>query len=148
MSTEVSLAALEKGLAELRDREAIRELAARYCHCAQRGDAEAIVALFTEDGAIDMGETAIRGREQLLRSYRDAFGDMRPIPFIHNHVVELAGERARGTCSVEIRLVQNGEAYTAAGHYDDTYRRVDGAWKFERRQLIIYHWVPLAKGWA
>jgi hypothetical protein len=149
MSTsEQRLAELERGLAELRDREAIRELTARYCCFAQAGRVDEIVDLFTEDGGIDMGDTHTHGRAELLRSYREAFGDLRPIPFIHNHVIELQGGRARGTCAVEIRVTQNGEAYTAAGHYEDSYRRVNGAWKFERRNLIVYHWVPLAKGWA
>ena len=53
-----------------------------------------------------------------------------------------------GFSSVEIRLNQAGVAYTGAGHYEDVYRRVSGRWRFERRELFVYHWVPLAKGWA
>ena len=63
-------------------------------------------------------------------------------------VVELDGDSASGRCSVEIRLVQDGEAYTAAGWYDDSYRRDGGGWRFAHRKFHVFHWVPLAKGWA
>ncbi len=53
-----------------------------------------------------------------------------------------------GCCSVEIRMVQNDEAITAAGHYEDEFRRVGPDWKFARRKLFLYHQVPHLKGWA
>mgnify|MGYP002139257045 CR=1 FL=1 len=40
------------------------------------------------------------------------------------------------------------EAYTVAGHYFDTYRKVEGRWRFAERDFRTYHWVPLSKGWA
>ncbi len=139
---------LEARLADLADREAIRELTSDYCQRVQRGDVEGVVELFCKDGSIEMGETVTRGREQLLSSYRDALAEMTPKPFIHNHVIELDGDRARGVCSVEIRLVQAGRAYDAAGHYDDDYRKVDGRWRFARRVFVVYHWSPTTEGWA
>ncbi|GEM_PF-5500579 len=69
-------------------------------------------------------------------------------PCVHNHVVEVDGDRARGFCSVEIRLVQDGAAYTDAGHYEDTFRREADGWKFELRKLVLYHWVPHTEGWG
>ena len=61
---------------------------------------------------------------------------------------ELDVDRARGRCSVEIRMVQNGESTTAAGWYDDRYQRVEGQWKFAERIFHVFHMVPLSKGWA
>ena len=40
---------LEARLRAVEDRDAIRELTARYCFHAVRGDAEQITALFTDD---------------------------------------------------------------------------------------------------
>jgi len=137
----------EQRLQELEDREAIRELTARYCHAVASGDGPAIVAMFTDDGVFEMGPRVVSGRAE-LEDFYGAVSASPPIPFIQNHVIELAGDGARGTCSVEIRLVQDGEAYTAAGWYEDTYRRVDGSWRFARRDFHVFHWVPLKKGWG
>ena len=139
---------LEARLQAIEDRSAIVELTARYCQCALAGDAEGVVALFTEDGIMEAGDTAEQGRERLLTLYRESFDDLRPIPCVHNHVVELDGDEATGTCTVELRMVENGEAYTAAGWYEDRFRREQGEWRFAHRKLFFYHRVPLAKGWA
>ncbi len=139
---------LEARLADLADREAIRELTSDYCQRVQRGDVEAVVELFCVDGSIEMEDTVTRGHEQLRASYSQALAEMTPKPFIHNHVIELDGDSARGICSVEIRLVQDGRAHDAAGHYDDDYRKVDGRWRFQRRVFVVYHWCPTTEGWA
>ena len=139
---------LEERVRAIEDREAIRELTARYCQCAVGGDAEDVVGLFTEDGVLDFGEIVEQGRERLLALYRESFRAVRPIPSVHNHVVELDGDRATGYCSLELRMVENGEAVTAAGHYEDVFERVEGSWKFARRKLVFYHRVPLSQGWA
>lgn len=139
---------LEARLLAMEDRDTIRELTARYCERAVRGDVEGVVALFTEDGIMEAGDTAEQGRARLLELYRDSFAELRPIPCVHNHVVELQGDEATGSCTVELRMVENGEAVTAAGWYEDRFRRVEGVWKFSHRKLFFHHRVPLSKGWA
>jgi hypothetical protein len=62
-------------------------------------------------------------------------GGTPPRPFIQNHVIDVAGDDATGRCGVEIRMVDKGEAYTVAGHYFDSYRRIDGAWRFAAKGL-------------
>jgi uncharacterized protein (TIGR02246 family) len=132
----------------LEDKDAIRELTARYCYAVARNDLEGIVKLFCEDGEFVMADRSFHGRDGIRTGYGAGMPDPSPKPFIQNHVIELDGDRARGLCAVEIRAVQDGEAYTAAGHYQDEYRRVDGEWKFARRKFEVYHWVPLRTGWA
>ena len=113
-----------------------------------------MVALFTDDASLlthfpagsGQDDVGSQGRAELLEVYKD-LGAMSLKPFIHNHIIEVDGDRARGFCSVEIRLTQNGEAYTGAGHYEDTYRCVDGGWRFQSRELFVYHWVPYRQGW-
>ncbi len=139
---------LEERIQAIEDRTAIMELTASYCHKARAGDVEGIVELFCEDGVMNAGDTVINGRNELLAAYREAFKGLRPLPCVHNHTVTLDGDRATGCCSVEIRMVEKGEAITAAGHYEDTFRRVGSDWKFARRSLILYHQVPHVKGWA
>jgi hypothetical protein len=152
---EKRLHELERRVGELADRDAIRELTAQYCRCVVREDREGLVGLFTADATLEthfppgsgQADVVSSGTAELEKSYEGVVG-MQLRPFIHNHVIELEGDRARGFCSVEIRLAQRGVPYTGAGHYEDVYRRVGGRWRFERRELFVYHWVPLAKGWA
>jgi uncharacterized protein (TIGR02246 family) len=132
----------------LEDKDAIRELTARYCYAVARSDLEGIVGLFCEDGEFVMNDRAFHGRDGIRSGYGAGMPQPSPKPFIQNHVIELDGDRAHGLCAVEIRAVQDGEAYTAAGHYEDEYRRVGSEWKFARRRFEVYHWVPLRQGWA
>lgn len=142
------MSTLEQRIRALEDRESIRELTSRYCQLAVGGRADEIVALFTRDGVMESGETVGRGHATLLELYRSSFRELRPIPFVHNHVIELDGDRATGFCSLELRTVENGEAVTAAGHYEDRFEREEGVWKFAHRKLVFYHRVPLSRGWA
>lgn len=36
----------------------------------------------------------------------------------------------------------------AAGYYQDQYVKVGEEWKFQSRDLHLFHFVPLEKGWA
>lgn len=161
-SLEERVARLERQLADALDREAIRALAARYCHAVVAGGGMPLVDLFTVDGcmqgdaipAIGRPASETRGRAELIRVYGEFTTRLSLRPFIHNHVVELgpadpptgalAGfgrDEARGICSVEIRAVEDGVAYDIAGHYHDRYRREDGVWKFLHRHFVLYYWV-------
>jgi uncharacterized protein (TIGR02246 family) len=135
-------------LAVLAAKDEIRELTARYCFAVADGDAEAIVALFCPDGVFKLRDREYAGLEGLREIYTGAAAGVTPKPFIQNHVIEVDGDQATGRCGVEIRMVHKGEAYTVAGHYFDSYRRVDGRWKFAKRDFRTYHWVPLKQGWA
>ncbi|MEE2664268.1 MAG: nuclear transport factor 2 family protein [Myxococcota bacterium] len=152
---EKRLDELEHRVQDVAARDAIRELTADYCRQVVRGSTEGMVALFTDDASLTthfpeqsgQDSVAYRGAAELREAYAD-LGAMGLMPFIHNHIIELEGERARGFCSVEIRLTQGGVAYTGAGHYQDEYRRVDGSWRFQSRELFVYHWAPYSQGWA
>ena len=139
---------LEERIRAIEDRDAIVELTARYCHMARSGNVEGIVDLFSDDGVMEVGDRVSKGHDTLLALYRKSFEHLCPLPCVHNHTVTLDGNSATGWCSVEIRMVQNGEAITAAGHYEDTFRRVGAEWKFAHRNLKMYHQVPHLKGWA
>ena len=139
---------IEERAQVLADKDEIRELTARYCFAVAEGDADAIVELFCEDGSFRMRDRSYEGVEGLRELYAGAAAGTTPKPFIQNHVIEVDGDTATGRCGVEIRMVRKGEAYTVAGHYADTYRRVDGRWRFQSRDFMTYHWVPLNQGWA
>ena len=143
------MASLEERIQNIEDKDEIRELTAKYCYAVVAQDSEALINMFTEDGVFDMSpQMHFEGREQLAKLYSTQIGEVGPKPFIQSHVIKIDGDNATGNCAVEIRLVDKGEAVTACGHYNDTYRRVNGEWKFAHRDFQLYHWVPLAEGWA
>jgi uncharacterized protein (TIGR02246 family) len=143
------MSSLEDRIQNIEDKDAIRELTAKYCYAVVAQDSKALINMFTEDGVFDMSpEMHFEGRDQLAKLYTDKIDEVAPKPFIQSHVITVNGDNATGNCAVEIRLIDDGKAVTACGHYNDTYRKVDGDWKFARRDFQLYHWVPLAQGWA
>ena len=142
-------ASIEAVVRELSDREAIRELTHRYAHCVWRKEIAAAVDLFTEDGEMNTGDRpVIKGRKALLESYQQIFGSADFLPFVHNHLISIQGDRATGTCHLDLRATIDGESMIGAGCYDDQYVRVDGEWKFRARKLTMRYLVPLREGWA
>ncbi len=129
---------VEEMLAELADREAIRDLPVRYCDCVWRNDVAGIVDLFTADGSFTVktadGETVHKGREALIKTYTEGLRDLQPRPYIHNHVVELGYYgRATGRCYLDLRSEKRDMEWIGAGHYDDEYVKVGDSWKFASR---------------
>jgi len=128
-------------LRALADLEAIRDLARRYAHCVWQKDAEGASVLFTEDAEMDTGDRApIVGRQAIYDSYSEILQTSTLRPFVHNHVIELDGDRATGTCYLDLRGVAEGQPMTGYGHYVDHYVREADGWKFGRRQLEIEVW--------
>ena len=96
-----------------------------------------------------MRRKVVKGRTELEAFYGGGVGAQTHKPFIQNHVIEFVSDtEATGRCSVEIRIVQDGVAYTGAGHYLDRYRKEDGRWRFAERHYNAYHYVPLSEGWT
>jgi len=135
--------------AEAADRLAIRELFDAYAHCADRRDAEGQKALFTDDTrfAVYMSgpgtepSYVLEGREALTPVFADLNRYQATTHFNGQSTVVLDGDRA------------TGESYTIAHHlstadgertimiaslrYLDTFAKVDGAWLFAERNLIL-----------
>jgi ketosteroid isomerase-like protein len=126
----------EASLQRLLDLEAIRDLARRYAHCVWQKDSAGAIALFTDDAVMDTGDRPpIVGRAALLQSYADMFAISDFRPFVHNHVIEIDGDRAEGTCYLDLRSVIEGKAMAGHGFYKDRYVRVGASWKFTYRLL-------------
>jgi hypothetical protein len=134
---------------EAADRLAIRELFDAYAHCADRRDAEGQKALFTAgtrfavfmDGRGSEPSYVLEGREALTPVFADLNQYDVTTHFNGQSTIELDGDRA------------TGESYTIAHHvsttdgvrtimiaslrYLDTFTKVDGAWFFAERNLIV-----------
>ena len=132
---------IEESLAELADREAIRELPVRYCDCVWRNDLAGLVDLFTADASfIYKGrerEQTTKGQAELKKMYESALGELNPRPYIHNHVVDLKGaNRAIGRCYVELRSFARAMEWIGSGYYEDEYSKVGESWKFASRRFV------------
>ena len=134
---------------EAADRLAIRELFDAYAHCADRRDAEGQKALFTADTrfAVYMeGEGSevsyvLEGREALSPVFDDLKRYGATTHFNGQSTITLDGDSA------------TGESYTIAHHvfaeagrrkimiaslrYLDTFAKIEGAWYFAERTLIL-----------
>ena len=119
---------MQEDIRRLMDLEAIRDLARRYAHC-----------VWIKDPA---------GAAALIAVYRNAFGQSDFQPFVHNHVIELADDRATGVCYLDLRAAIDGRSMIGAGYYHDVYIRRPDGWKFKSRQLTLAYLVPLAEGWV
>ena len=144
---------LEQKVQELADREEIRDLIARYAHRVAHG--KPFADLFTEDGSFvthrpGRAGTEIKGRQNLEKYFgvSAAAVEAKALPMIHNYVIEISGDEARGICSNELRIEEDGKSIIASGYYEDRYRRENGRWRFASRAATFYHWVPVQEGWV
>jgi len=137
-------------MSALEDVEAIRDLARRYAHHVWQNEVEKLAGLFSEDGEMDPGtRPPIRGRAALDAGFREMLttGSVF-LPFVQQHVVDLAGDTATGTCYIDLRAEVGGKSMIGAGWYADRYVRAADGWRIQSRKLTLRFFVPLDEGWA
>jgi len=140
---------LEADVRALLDREAIRDLARRYAHCVWQQDAAGASALFADDAEMDTGDRPpLRGPEAVRKAYEALFETARLRPMVHNHVIELDGDAASGTCYLDLSAVMGGSDRVGSGYYRDRYVRVGGEWKFQSRKLTMCYFVESSTGFS
>ena len=147
-------------LRQLEDREAIRDLHNQYCFIQDRGHAshaEDDVRAFLElcdagivwDNSPD-GTRAHRGPEQVAAYLRRLWQRFEScMHFVHNLSIVFEGpDRARGRSSFDAAGDLGGEAFVAAGYYEDEYVRTPQGWRFALHREVPFFFVTLKEGWA
>jgi ketosteroid isomerase-like protein len=135
---------------EAADRLAIRELVDAYAHCADRRDAPGQMALFTDDthfvvymDARDPQPTQdLRGRQALAPVFDALNAYVATMHFNGQSTVELHGNRATGESyclAHHLTETEDGSRtlMTASIRYLDTMVKLDGAWLFTERRLMV-----------
>jgi SnoaL-like domain len=134
---------------EQADRLAIRELFDAYAHCADRRDADGQKALFTEDTrfAVFMDgpgtdvSQELRGREALTPVFEDLNRYEATQHFNGQSTIVLDGDRATGEsyCIAHHLYTEGGTRMLMVAwlRYLDTFVKLDGAWLFAERQLVV-----------
>jgi uncharacterized protein (TIGR02246 family) len=132
---------VEERLGRLEDREEIRQLVQDYRRHLDARDLAAYARLFTQDGEWLGGTGYGRGPTAIRDMLTERLAGNPPAPgptswhLVSDPEIRLDGDQATG--SVTWALIQRGEGDTPVirllGHYEDTYRRENGRWRFQRR---------------
>ena len=134
---------------EAADRVEIRELIDAYAHCADRRDAEGQMALFTADTEFQVfmdsrspvPSYVLRGRDALAPVFADLNQYQATTHFNGQSTVRLEGDTATGeSYCIAHHLTVGGDRRTlmlASIRYLDDFAKVEGAWRFARRKLMV-----------
>jgi hypothetical protein len=148
MTTESRIDALEARLQALVDDLEIRNVLSRYGYYADACLDEEYLALYTDDGAMDLAMAGVyaearrwEGADGLRDFITDPAGSHRPGYYGHtlhllsqNVVVTVSGDDAVATgYSIVLRQAETGIETIGAGTNRWTLRREHGAWKISER---------------
>lgn len=119
------------------DRDAIRDLLARYTYYGDRGRIEQLAACFAADGKIEYPGASARGPAAIAATLTS--GERNPaITFVRHHItnplIELAGETATARSYFAVHS-DNGPDHS--GTYDDKLVRTAEGWRFAHRRVRI-----------
>jgi len=143
---------LEGRIKTVEAREAIKELRYRYCYLVDALDREAFLDLFAPDAVVAYEQLhygTYEGHEE-LQEYFDLIEENRAFMahMVHNPIIDVGGETASGTWYFEEpALDTDGNALWVQGRYDETYRVVDGEWKFDRIEVSYNYIADYDEGW-
>jgi uncharacterized protein (TIGR02246 family) len=136
---------------ELEARECIRDLVARYNASGDAGRFDPMLALFAEDAVLEVPDRRLDGRAA-IRAYFESVaageGGRPAVRLLRHHTATLqidvdTREEARGRCYFQVFTERGLDHW---GRYVDTFRRVDGRWRFASRRVTLDGVVP--GGWA
>jgi len=127
------------------DREAIRDLMARYTINGDRGRIEALAETFAEHGTLAFSGAVSTGRATIAARL-GAARERNPALTVSRHhlatsLVHFDGERATARTYFQV-LTNIGVDHH--GHYADELAKIDGAWLFVNRDVRIDWQSPLS----
>jgi alkylation response protein AidB-like acyl-CoA dehydrogenase len=146
---------LEARIREFEDYRSITELKARYCNAVDGGwgkpanDAEAVIALFVEEGVWEVTPHGPAGKGHV--GIRAAIEQFAAVPFIIHNVmnplIRIEGDTATGQWHACFCMSEpsNPSAYALSfAIYEDAFVRTATGWKFKALRVTPAASVPLA----
>ena len=136
-------------LGMLEDREAIRNLLMDYGKFLDQRDFVAFSGLFAEkDGEWIGGMGDAKGRQAILKLMEESIGkDTKGLGASNYHIftnetIRVNGDRAEANTKwLFVVQAESGRPQLFyLGHYEDTFVRENGEWKFQRR--LVYGDIP------
>ena len=144
-TNEETVAALERRLRRLEDREEIRALVARYNWVMDDRDLTQIRDLFTEDVRVSSSDGVLdsQGRDEVVKMFQGRFEVLGPsLHWAHDHRIWFDDDdNARGLVSLHAEMTRFGVAAISAIRYEDSYRRDDDRWRFSSRRLSFFYFM-------
>ena len=132
---------VDAAVAEWIDRLAVQDLVVRYSDAATRGDWDAFGKLWTEDAVWEVGPpvgTRHVGAQVICDTVKASVDSQDfLVQMVHGAVVTLHGDgRASATTTIHAIARREGHHhFTNYGVYFDEMVKVDGEWRFSRRNL-------------
>jgi SnoaL-like domain len=122
---------------ERNDREAIRDLLARYTYEGDRGRIDGLAACFADDGILEFPGNSGIGPEGILKALTS--GERNPaISFVRHHItnplIDVDGDAATARSYFQV-FSNNGPDH--AGTYSDKLTRTPAGWRIARRIVRI-----------
>ena len=121
--------------------EALKQLKYRYCAAVDTNyDADAIAAMFTEDGVWDGDDLGYySGRDAIHRSFMESNSTVLWMRHgVANPIIDVTGDRAQCQWYMWLpKITTDGQKTFQGGTYVDRCRRVDGHWLFEHMRVRL-----------
>jgi uncharacterized protein (TIGR02246 family) len=123
------------------DRLAIRELVESYNHAVMRFDADAWARNWTDDAVWSLpGLGEVQGRDRIVGMWTQAMAALTVDGFFASAgEITVEGDTATGVWYQQefLRGADGTGERFVIGEYHDSYRRVDGAWRFSARRYSV-----------
>jgi hypothetical protein len=126
------------------DYRLLRELRYEYCNALDRHDWEGYLELFTDDVRFDASGVpemdVIEGKRKFREfvTERVAGSSVFSMHQAYHPMLDIQGDTGSGRWGLnEIVVRPDGAVWWRQGSYTDTYRRVEGTWKFEAVEVAI-----------
>jgi hypothetical protein len=153
MQTQAAVAApssLEARVQKLEDEEAIRDLLVEYGHDLDTMNVKGYSELFAKEGTWTGGIGSAKGPQGIYEMLSKAFAKAPPFDpnkvrsfhMMTNFAIKVDGDKAssRSKWTFFGRTADNKLEPRLSGHYDDTFIREGGKWKFLSR--VAPHDIP------
>ena len=130
----------QEKIAELLDREAIRDCIYRYCRGVDRADEAALRSAYWPD-AIDQHGPYSGPVEGFFEWAKDIFKtDARNVHMVGNILIEFTAINEAVVETYFLALQRSVRQFLIAGRYCDVFQQRDGEWRVFRR-VVVYDWV-------
>ena len=119
------------------DRDAIRDLLARYTYNGDRGRVAELAACFASDGVLEFPGNRVQGPAAIEQALRGGEREAR-LTFVRHHItnplIEVDGDAAAVRSYFAVTS-NNGPDHS--GTYDDELIRTARGWRFARRRVRV-----------
>ncbi len=118
----------------IEDKLAILELSAVYNHAIDYGDADGWLNTFSQDAVMTGVGEPLEGIKGLTAFVEDYLKNASPMQhWTNNHIIDGDEDTAEHSCYFIIMKLESPAAILATGRYKDKLKKIDGKWKFFRR---------------